>query len=170
MNKWQSGVPFATRARNLFADNAANDRDEGSTAEGAWIFVQLPGRGYRARKAAGQKVGPGPTLTPVQTYCLPMESETPASSPSSSPTPKPQRPVRLPSMKPSTIRLEHIDPSRVPKLCPRHAFLPFLHRLTHCKINKLRTISMASKYKSPSGHHFCFANSAGTAISEADTA
>ena len=31
------------------------------------LFVPLPGRGYWARKAAGQKVGPRPALPPVQT-------------------------------------------------------------------------------------------------------
>jgi hypothetical protein len=43
---------------------------------------------------------------------------------------------------PSTIDLKYILQSRVPKLCPRHAFLPFLFRLTHRKINNLPTISM----------------------------
>jgi hypothetical protein len=31
------------------------------------LFVPLPGRGYWARKAAGQKMGPKPVLLPVQT-------------------------------------------------------------------------------------------------------
>jgi hypothetical protein len=61
---------------------------------------------------------------------------------------EPEQRERIPRVR--EVRPDFI---RVPKLCPRYAFLPVLTRLPHRKISNLHAISMASKYKSPSGHH-----------------